>query len=229
MPVRGNALQGTEPPIAGTRWAGLDAQRSVLHLKGNSMKTYTVSIVGNTSLLQHRFGETAEGESSKGTRRNVAAKQLSPREQAQQVEYRNDDGTYWLPGASISRLLREAGGGHKLKGSRKSAKYVIAGAVFVRDDRVTVLGDGDKPAASYEVDSRPVVIPATKGRVMRHRPRFDAWGARFTLAVNDDIIDPAFVHQLLNEGGVSVGIGDFRPEKGGPFGTFRVTAWEEVK
>lgn len=193
------------------------------------MKTFTVTIVGNTSLLQHRFGEAAEGDASKGTRRNVAAKQLTPREQAAQVEYRNDDGTFWLPGASVSRLLREAGGGHKLKGSRKSAKYVIAGAVFVREDRVTVLDAEGTPAAAYEVDSRPVVIPATKGRVMRHRPRFDSWSATFTLAVNDDIIDPAFVHQLLTEGGVSVGIGDFRPEKGGPFGTFRVTKWEEVK
>lgn len=193
------------------------------------MKTFTVSIVGNTSLLQHRFGEAAEGAANKGTRRNVAAKQLEPREQAAQVEYRNDDGTFWLPGASISRLLREAGGGHKLKGSRKSAKYVISGAVFVREDRVTVLDTDGGPATYYEVDSRPVVIPATKGRVMRHRPRFDGWAASFTLAVNDDIIDPAFVHQLLNEGGVSVGIGDFRPEKGGPFGTFRVTKWDEVK
>jgi hypothetical protein len=33
---------------------------------------------------------------------------------------------------------------------------------------------------------------------------------------------------LLNEAGVSVGIGDFRPEKRGPFGTFLVTSFKEV-
>ena len=79
------------------------------------------------------------------------------------------------------------------------------------------------------VDARPVTIPATKGRVMRYRPRFNEWGAKFNVLVNDDILDVDTVHQLLNEAGLTIGIGDFRPEKRGPFGTFRVTKFEEVK
>ena len=72
-----------------------------------------------------------------------------------------------------------------------------------------------------------MTIPATKGRIMRHRPRFDQWGAQFSLLVDDDQLALETAHQLLNEAGNSIGIGDFRPEKRGPFGTFRVTRWEE--
>ena len=36
-------------------------------------------------------------------------------------------------------------------------------------------------------------------------------------------------HELLTEAGETIGIGDFRPEKRGPFGTFRVTKFAEKK
>jgi hypothetical protein len=127
-------------------------------------------------------------------------------------------------------MLREAGSNHKLKGSRKSTKFVVPAAVLVTEEAIPVLnGDGKTPIADFEVDSRPVTIPATKGRVMRHRPRFDAWSMRFMVRVNDSLLPTDFVHKLLVEGGQQVGIGDYRPARGGPFGTFIVTLWEEQK
>jgi hypothetical protein len=36
------------------------------------------------------------------------------------------------------------------------------------------------------------------------------------------------VNKLLVEGSQQIGIGAFRPEKGGPFGTFLVTEWKEI-
>ena len=191
------------------------------------MQTFLATIEGTTSLLQHRFGESAEGSAAKSTRR-VVMESSTPRAEAEKVEYKAEDGTYYMPGAAFSRLLREAGGGHKLKGSRKSAKYVVPSAVLIMDDRVTLLDVTNKPLKKYEVDSRPVVIPATKGRVMRHRPRHDSWRAKVLIRVNDQLLSSAFVHQLLVEGGQQIGVGDFRPEKGGPFGTFAVVEWTET-
>jgi len=95
-------------------------------------------------------------------------------------------------------------------------------------DTITIL-NGTGPAKSFEVDSRPVTIPATKGRIMRHRPRFDQWGLKFDLIVNDDLLSVDMAQQLLQEAGQQIGIGDFRPEKRGPFGCFLVSKWEAVK
>jgi hypothetical protein len=190
------------------------------------MKLFDVTIKGVTPLLQHRFNEDAE--QSRSTRK-VLVQRGTPREEAEKVVYKNGHGFYF-PGAAIARLLREAGGNHKLRGSRKSAKFIIPAAVLVLADTVTILnGDGSTPAKDFEVDSRPVTIPATKGRIMRHRPRFDEWSAKFTLRINDSILPDDFVHTLLGEGGEQIGIGDFRPEKGGPFGTFIVTNWKGAK
>lgn len=140
-----------------------------------------------------------------------------PRDEAESFAYKYPDGSgFYIPGAAFSRLLRESGGNHKLRGSRKSAKYVVPAAVLVTEESIRLLnGDGKSPAKDFEVDSRPVTIPATKGCIMRHRPRFDHWSATFFLRINETILDPAFVQQLLTEGGQQIGIGDFRPEKGG--------------
>jgi len=192
------------------------------------MVSFDIEIKGVTSLLQHRFGEAAEASVESETR-TIRVARGTPREEAEKVCYRDKNGYLWHPGAAIARGLREVGSGHKQRGSRKSLKYIIPAAVLVMDDAVGIFDDEGQRIKDYEVDSRPVVIPATKGRVMRHRPRLDVWRMRFTLRINTTLMDEDTVHLLLDQMGQQNGVGDFRPEKGGPFGTFVVTKWEARK
>lgn len=187
------------------------------------MKTVEVEIRGTSPLLVHRF--TEQSEQAKATRR-VKMSATDPREEAKSHAYVAADGTFYFSAFSIPNAIGAAGSNHKATGTRKSLRYVVPSAVRVTSDSITIL-NGNGPAKSFEVDSRPVTIPATKGRIMRHRPRFDEWGARFVLMVNETLLDPKTVHQLLNEAGEQIGIGDFRPEKRGPFGCFRVVRFDE--
>lgn len=192
------------------------------------MKTINITVEGTSPLLHHRFGEQAEGDSGKATRQ-VTVSRGTPREEADLVVYRNKEGQFYIPGTWFFGTLCAAGGNHKMKGSRKSARFVVPAAVRVGEIEIPIRnGDGKSLIKDFEVDSRPVTIPATKGRIMRHRPRFDCWSAQFSLVINDDILPEEFVHQLLNEAGQQQGIGDYRPEKRGPFGTFRVTEWKPL-
>jgi len=192
------------------------------------MKTVEITIQGTSPLLQHRFGEDAEGESGKAARA-VTVTRGTPREEAAKVVYRSNEGFFYIPGTWLFGTICAAGANHKMKGSRKSARFVVPAAVRVAEIEIPIRnGDGETFAPDFEVDSRPVTIPATKGRIMRHRPRFDCWSARFSLVINDQILPEDFVHQLLNEAGMQQGIGDYRPEKRGPFGTFRVINWQPI-
>jgi len=188
------------------------------------MKTIEVEIRGTSPLLIHRFTEAAE--QSKATRRMVVDR-VDPRAEAKKNAYIAEDGTFYFSAFSIPNAMGSAGSNHKMKGSRKTLRFVVPSAVRVTKDTITIL-NGKGAAKDFEVDGRPVTIPATKGRVMRYRPRFDCWGARFELKVNDNMISTDDAHMLLNEAGESIGIGDFRPEKRGPFGCFRVTEWKEL-
>lgn len=186
------------------------------------MKSFICVCQGTTPLLMHRFAEENELER---TTRTVHIMKKDPRETAEKAAYRMASGNLFLPGAAISRLLREAGASHKQRGSRKSLKYIMPAAVLVLEDQVPLRDDEGTPLRDFEVDSRPVVIPSTKGRIMCHRPRLNNWNMEFSLEIDNDTIDPDFIHQLITEGGRKLGVGDFRPEKGGSFGRFLITSW----
>jgi hypothetical protein len=188
------------------------------------MKTIEVEIRGTSPLLIHRFAE--EAEQGKATRK-VDVNRPDPREQARKAAYIAKDGTFYFSAFSIPGCMRNAGANHKMRGTRKTLRFVVPSAVRITEETITIL-NGNGPAKDFEVDARPVTIPATKGRIMRYRPRFDFWGAKFALQVDDSALSVEDVQQLLTEGGQSFGIGDFRPEKGGPFGCFRVVKFEEM-
>ena len=187
------------------------------------MAIVTVSIRGISPLLQHAFGAAFESEEATRTQ---LVQHGTPREQAESVCYRDDALKVFFPGAAIARLLREAGTNHKLKGSRRSVKFVVPSAVLVPEDHIHIRTKDGELRVDFEVDSRPVTIPSTKGRIMRHRPRWDDWTAGFSLEIDPTVLPVDLVHQLLEEGGRRVGIGDYRPEKGGPFGRFEITSWQ---
>lgn len=185
-----------------------------------------VLVEGATPMLQHRA--TEEGLSG-STRTNSPGEENDPRDIAERAVYRLPGAKQLaVPGSAFARMLREAGGSHKAKGSRKSLKYIIPAAVLVLDDLCPLfLKDGAR-LEDYEVDSRPVTIPATKGRVMRHRARFNEWQCLINLRINDEILSEALVRQMFAEGLAQIGIGDFRPERGGPFGTGGIVQWKRL-
>jgi hypothetical protein len=190
------------------------------------MPIINIEIQGLSPLLQHRFSERAQVATP---HRGILNDYGDSREQAEEVVYRDQAGYCYFPGQSIARLLREAGSNHKQRGSRRSLKYLVPAAVIVPMDIISILEESGKRTKTFEVDSRPVTIPATKGRIMRHRPRWDIWRAAFTLEVDEDVLSVEVVHQLLEEGGRRIGVGDYRPEKGGPFGRFAILRWEVTK
>ena len=193
------------------------------------MKTISIKIQGTTALLQHRFGAEAQ-ESTKKTARAVQIEERNPRDEAEAVSYRDRAGLCYHPSAAIARLLRESGAAHKQKGSRKSLKYIVPAGVRMGDDVIELYElDGKTRKKDFAVDSRPVTIPSTKGKIMRHRPIHFEWTARFDLVINEDVLPEKVVQQLLTEGGERIGIGDFRPEKGGPFGVFQIKEWKPLK
>lgn len=199
-----------------------------------SIKLVNVTIQGieRSALLMHRFSEAAQAAVSSTTRK-AQIKNQSPRDAAEEAAYRNDDGTLWLPGPAISSMLREAGSSHKQRGTRKSLKWIVPAAAIMADDRIplfnTKTGKSRKPLKDFEVDSRPVVIPATKGRIMRHRPRLDEWSADFTIEIDEEVLDVDTIQTLLTEGGRRIGVGDFRPSCGGSFGRFLIKHWKPSK
>lgn len=180
-----------------------------------------VTIKGVTPLLMNAFNDAEAMEN--GTSKVQIGDRGSPRDIAAKKVYRDEFGVVMIPGPNVFACLISAGKFHKVGKSKvttQKTSLIPAGLTVVE-----LALPLDKQ--TFEVDSRSVVIPATGGRVMCHRPRFDAWELAFTLDVDMEMFDLKFVRALIDDAGKRIGLGDFRPERKGPFGRFVVSKWME--
>jgi hypothetical protein len=181
------------------------------------MKTIQVCVNGISSLLQHRYPlEDAENK--------ITAKNKKQTEDDVELSlYRLPDGTIYQPAIHFISAMKKAGAKYQIPGQGKATykNLIGSGAVLITPDAIPHRNQ------KYDIDVRPVVIAATKGRIARKRPCFQSWSLQFTIEYDEDEITAAMIQELLNYAGRRVGIGDFRPEKGGPFGRFLVSEFKE--
>lgn len=64
---------------------------------------------------------------------------------------------------------------------------------------------------------------------LRYRGQFDPWGVRVRVEINTAVISPEQVVNLFGLAGFAVGIGEWRPERDGGYGRFRVAAAGELE
>jgi hypothetical protein len=180
-------------------------------------KSVKVKVKGISAIIMHSFPmEPIE---------NPPLEKRSIEEQAELAAYRDPQtkGLY-IPGINIQRSLIAGSAYSKGKG-RASLQKQAAACLVVSPERVPFTFNG-KPLKTYEIDSRPVVIKATGGRIMRHRPRLDEWEAQFEIEYDDSLLTEKQLRQIVEDSISRVGWLDFRPEKKGPFGRSMITEWQ---
>lgn len=187
------------------------------------IKLVSVRLEGTSPYLMHRFpGEEGDEEVSIAKSKRRKVKNPPRREEAEKAANRDEEGRLYINSSSFPCSMSFAGVNHIFSG-RKTYKTIVANAVRTTSDKIFLLDPvTNTPYMDFEIDSRAVTIPSTRGRIIRHRPRFDRWACEFDLAINEDLIAVEMVHELLNEAGTIIGVGDYRPQKSGPFGCFRV-------
>jgi len=177
------------------------------------MSKAKITIEGTSPLIMKRYSEVpVEGLEKK-----------PPAEQAEIASYRIPGSKeLYIPGQAIQRALVGAAAFSKGKG-RASLQKVVAACLVVLPEYVGLNTD------KYKVDSRSVVMPATHGRVMRHRPRLDTWKATFGIEWDETLMSEDQVKRIVEDMGKRVGLLEFRPSCKGPYGRSKVTKWETEK
>lgn len=104
------------------------------------------------------------------------------------------------------------------KGNAKYNKHFVAG-VMVTDP--LPLGINKDDVQPQWVSCDPQGRKGGMG-VLRAFPHFDKWGGSVEVHILDETITKDIFEKVVKEAGNFVGIGQFRPEKGGYFGRFEV-------
>lgn len=104
-------------------------------------------------------------------------------------------------------------------------------AFFILRDEI----GGELTPIHYPEDVPPVmrtdtVTVSMGGTDLRYRPEFSMWGVSLKIQFNTRVISQDQLINLINLGGFSVGVGEWRPEKNGDSGRFQVVnkfSWEK--
>lgn len=185
------------------------------------MKTIKVSITGITPLLMNNFTDEAQQAASSGTRGATVGNKGTPEQQATKKLYKTSAGKPCIPQPNMLRCIIDAGKYFKNGKSKVTTQKSSLIPACVDIEGVEL----ELKAGKWSVDTRPVRIPATGGRILAHRPRFDSWSLEFTILLNDKIMTAELLREIVDAAGAQIGLGDFRPDCKGPFGKFRVDKW----
>lgn len=174
------------------------------------IRKINIAIKGESPLLMHRF-----------PLEDIEALEKKPKEEQAEISaYRDPDKkNLFIPAIALQRALIAGAVFSKGKG-RASLQKVAAACILIYPERLDLGTD------KYDIDSRAVVVPATRGRIIRHRPRLEKWQVSFTLEYDDVLLKEKEVRKIVDDTGSRVGLLDFRPEKKGPFGRFVVINWK---
>lgn len=188
------------------------------------MKIINVTIEGTTPLLLNRFGIDAATR-AEGPRQTFVGDRGTPHEVAEGKLYLGSDGkTLVIPQPNLFRCIIDGGKFFKAGKSKITTlkSSLIPACLVIRELEIPI-----QHKQPWEVDTRPVRIPATGGRILAHRPMFHDWALTFTCELDLEILDAKVFRQVVDASGKRIGLGDFRPDCKGPFGRFVVTNWAE--
>lgn len=193
-------------------------------------------IVGDFPLITHAWSQKAKTEMlAKQVKAVRAAKE--PRDpQADFVSslYEMGHEVYGFPVTGIKNALLSAA--HKDKGLARSA---VMASLFLEAEMVRV-----RPALAGAVCDMPLVRIWGSKPVMRedsvkigsglqkvaslaYRAQFSVWAIRLRAKFNPEIITPEALAFLVQEAGLSSGLGEWRNERRGLFGAFHLATGEE--
>ncbi len=188
------------------------------------MRTIEITITGVTPLLMNKFTDAAQQKATKGTAISTVGDRGSPLEQATAVLYTDEKGVIGIPAPNLYRSILDAG---KFFKAGKSKVTTIKSSLIPACLTIDAMFIPIEHKEPWTVDTRPVRIPATGGRILKNRPCFNDWALSFVAELDTDIISVSLLREIVDAAGKRIGLGDFRPDCKGPFGKYVVTRWAE--
>lgn len=173
--------------------------------------TVALEIAGTADLIQNNFGQkNIEEMLRKHMGLSVQKEKKNPRECIRAATIFNTDGHVCIPPVAFKAAMLSAS--IQVKTLKKTQ---LRPALFIEGQSIPI---------TYSKMTPRMDIVRLAGIVrqpdVRFRPSFENWKARMLITFSDTLSVQTVV-DLLNRAG-SIGVGEWRPEKNGVFGTFQV-------
>jgi hypothetical protein len=202
-----------------------DTSSAVVEISRLDEETIKIPIVGTSPLIVHRFSEKAKRQmldAMQGKRTPKVPK--DPEAEYEAAAYKFKDGGYGFPVIGFKAATVSAARFYGKEVSMTSLRQFV----FFRGE----LGLDGQLLARIAGEPRmreDVARVARGGTDLRYRPEWPEWSTTLTVTFIRSAITRNSVISLIDAGGLGVGVGEWRPEKSGDFGTFRVDSSKKVE
>lgn len=188
-------------------------------------ETISVPIVGTAPLIMHRFSEKAKRQmldTAQGHQTPKAPK--DPDAEYQAAFYRLKDGRPGVPAVAFKLATIGAARFYGKAVTMTSLRqFLFFSGEPGADGQALVPIEGDP-------EMREDVTRVGKGGPdLRYRPMFREWSTTLILTYVTASLTRSSLLSLIDAGGFGVGVCEWRPERSGDFGTYRVDPTRDVE
>lgn len=183
---------------------------NVIELPELKRQFVQIRLIGDSPLIVHRFGEKA--------RKMMLDKQMgkaksgkeakNPEADYEESMYRTEDGQPGFPAIAFKAAAVNAANDAGIQKTLARRAFHVAGEIIPIDGMPTMRED--------------IVRIAMGTADIRHRAEFRHWAVTLDVVYNAGIISLEQLINLFQIAGFGVGVGEWRPERNGTYGTFHV-------
>jgi hypothetical protein len=190
-------------------------------------ETLRVPVLGTAPLIVHRFADKAKRQMLDAMQGRKSPKEpKNPQQEYEAAFYRLKDGAAGFPVIAFKQATIGAARFYGKDITMTALKQYL----FFRGE---IGSDGQQLARlDGEPRMREDVVRVGRGGSgadLRYRPEFPEWTTVLEVVFVKSVITRGSVLSLIDAGGMGVGVGEWRPEKDGAFGTYRVDPTRDVE
>jgi hypothetical protein len=198
---------------------------ATIHIETVPVATLRVPILGTSPLIVNRFSEKAKRQmldAMQGRKSPKEPKDPQAEYQASLYRMKGGDG-FGFPTIAFKAATVGA--------ARFYGQLTMTGLkqmLFFRGE----VGEDGQQLCRLEGEPRmreDTVRVGRGGSDLRYRGEFPEWQTYVDVTFVKSALTPTSVLSLIDAGGLGIGVGEWRPEKDGDFGTFRVDTTREVE
>ena len=202
----------------------------VITIPALDIRTATVKIVGDSPLIMHKWSEKAKKEILDKQMKKAKSKGHDAKDPFADFI----SSMYWLDGEPENKTP-EGFAAALEDGARfgfpstavKAAAVAAAYRAGITKNMVSMNGAFHVIGEFVEINGEPVMredmVKVGMGVAdIRYRGEFPEWWSSVTVRYNAAVLSLEQLINMINMGGFSCGIGEWRAEKGGTFGAFHV-------
>lgn len=185
-----------------------------------------VPIRGTSPLIMHNFGAKQRQKMLDGMQGRKAPKEKRvPQDDYEAAFHRLKDGSGGFPAGGFKKATigaaRFYGNGVKMTDLRQM--------IFFKGE----FSDSD-PQQLVRITGSPRmredIVRISMGKTdLRYRPEYPEWSAVLEVIYVTSSLTRDSLLSLIDAGGMGVGVGEWRPERGGEFGTYMIDSSREVE